>query len=90
MSDTEKDKLIRALFTAWETALHNVDALRFVVQDVPGWEQKFALYQQDFERTLFTTKRLAPIRNAIRDILDSDDSHTLLHEAQRLLNRKLN
>ncbi|HEX4651134.1 MAG TPA: hypothetical protein VH250_06475 [Granulicella sp.] len=90
MSDTEKDKLIRALFAAWETSLHNVDTLRIIVQDVPDWEQKFALYQQDFERTLYTTRRLAPIRKAIREIVGSDDSHTLLQEAQKLLNRKLN
>jgi hypothetical protein len=90
MSDTDKDKLIRALFAAWETSLHNVDILRFIVQEVPGWEQKFALYQQDFDRTLFTAKRLAPIRAAIRDILGAEDSHAQLHEAQKLLNRKLN
>jgi hypothetical protein len=90
MSDAEKDKLIRALFAAWETSLHNVDTLRVIVQDVPNWEQKFALYQQDFQRTLYTTRRLAPIRKAIGEILGSDDSTTLLHEAQKLLNRKLN
>jgi len=90
MSDLEKDKLIRTLFAAWETSLHNIDILRFIVQDVPGWEQKFARYQQDLGRTLYTTRRLAPIRNAIREILGNDDTHTLLHEAQRLLNRKLN
>jgi hypothetical protein len=90
MSDSEKDKLIRVLYAAWETSLHNIDALRLIVQDVPDWERKFALHRHDFERTLYTTRRLAPIRNAIRDILGSDDSHTLLHEAQKLLNRKLN
>jgi hypothetical protein len=90
MSDSEKDKLIRVLFAAWETSLHNIDTLRVIVQDVPDWEQKFALHRHDFERTLYTSRRLAPIRNAIRDVLGSDDSHALLCEAQRLLNRKLN
>ena len=90
MSDTDKDKLIRALFLAWESSLHNVDVLRYIVQDVPGWEQKFALYQQDFSRTLQTTRRLAPIREAIRGILGTDDSSALILEAQKILNSKLN
>ncbi|HWZ50634.1 MAG TPA: hypothetical protein VNW54_04140 [Granulicella sp.] len=90
MSDTDKDKLIRALFLAWENSLHNVDILRYIVQDVPGWEQKFALYQLDFQRTLDTARRLAPVREAIRGILGTDDSNALILEAQKILNRKLN
>jgi hypothetical protein len=90
MSDTEKDKLIRALFAAWEASLHNVDTLRFIVQDVPGWEQKFDRYQRDFQRNAYTTGRLAPIREALRGILGPDDSRSLILEAQKLLNSKLN
>jgi hypothetical protein len=90
MSDTDKDKLIRALFLAWESSLHNVDILRCIVQEIPGWEQKFALYQVDYNRTLQITKRLAPVREAIRSILGTDDSNALILEAQKILNRKLN
>jgi hypothetical protein len=89
MSDAEKDKLIRALFSAWETSLHNVDTLRLIVQDVPGWEEKFERYQRDFQRNAYTTNRLAPIREAL-GILGPDNSRNLILEAQRLLNSKLN
>jgi len=91
--DTHKDKLILTLLAAWETSLHNVDTLREIVQEVPGWELKFDRYHRDYERNRHTMNRLAPVRDAIREILGEPESPgggNLIEMTYKQLNQKLN
>jgi len=90
MNENEKDKLILTLLAAWETSLHTVEALRMVVEEVPHWQEKFNRYNRDSGRTLHTTARLAPVRNAIREIVADDGTELLIEKTQRMLNQKLN
>jgi hypothetical protein len=90
MNENEKDKLILTLLAAWETSLHTVETLRMVAEEVPNWKDKFDRYQRDYNRTLHTTNRLAPVRNAIREIVADDGTELIIEKTQRLLNQKLN